>query len=819
MAKKAYAVSKSNNRIVNMMLMFLLAAFMLIIPFFRGLFFRVNYIPAVIFISIIFTAYMIYKFRDKSYKVLDTYIDISVILIPAAYLISFFFAVNAKDALDLLLLYCSYFMLYKITSDLSGRNEKYKNIFINIIIASTFIVSLASILHIAGILEIKGALIGKRLNGPYQYPNTTASVLGVGIILALNKLINERNIKAAAIYQVILTSLVSTFIFTLSRGGYLVLTGVLLLNFFLIKTKAKLKFILGFIVAFLSGSMLIYKFYTLSEEGLSAVWKYYLIGLIAGGLVTYIIYFFKSRLKIRFTDKSINIALITVVVVFAGAAGFVFSVKEPIEYRVEHQASEKNSWKNAVINLYELEPNSKYTVEFEVKASVESPNSYGIKILSYDSANKSTEIFNHFEPASSEFTKKSVNFTTLEDTNRIAILLYNYESSSYTIYKNVLIKDSNGIAVKRMEQLKYVPAAIANRLSDINLETKSVSLRTYFTKDGLKIIKDYPLIGAGGGAWKNLYRQYQSIPYNTTEVHNFYVQYGTEVGIIGIGALIALLVLIVISMVKSIKVSSQYLYVYLAAMLLLLHSSIDFNLSLVAVGYILWMLIGIINSEKNTPLIKKSTQRYIGVLTLVLSFAVIIISSSMYYGMKLGAQGALTAKEGKDMDKAIELYEKASTFDKYNAAYRYDLAQIMNNQLRKTKNRKYLDGFLEQVSFIRKYEPYNHEYTPTICSMYLAIGMLDEASNLADVKLKDEPLLLQSYMVKIDVNYEIASYYLKNEKVEEAIPYLEKVIKTKDELDIINANLKEPLNLTGDYPKKLEAASRTLEMIKADLKK
>lgn len=819
MAKKTYTISNSDNKIVNIIFILLLAVFMLIIPFYRGLFFRVNYIPAVIFISIIFTAYMIYKFRDKSCKVLDTYIDISVILIPVAYLISFFFAVNAKDALDLLLLYCSYFMLYKITSDLSGRNEKYKNIFINIIIASTFIVSLASILHIAGILEIKGALLDKRLNGPYQYPNTNASVLGVGIILALNKLINESDAKAITIYQIALTSLVPTFIFTLSRGGYLVLTGVLLLNFFLIKTRAKLKFILGFLVAFLSGSMLIYKFYTLPEESLSDVWTYYLISVIAGGLITYIIYSFKSRLKLKFTDKSINIALITVVVVFAGAAGFVFSVKEPIEYRVEHQASEKNSWKNAVINLYELEPNSKYTVEFEVKASVESPNSYGIKILSYDSANKSTEIFNHFEPASSEFTKKSFNFTTQQDTNRVAILLYNYESNSYTIYKNVLIKDSNGIAVKRMEQLKFVPAAIANRLADINLETRSVSLRTYFTKDGLKIIKDYPLIGAGGGAWKNLYRQYQSIPYNTTEVHNFYVQYGTEVGIIGIGALIALLVLIVISMVKSIKVRSQYLYVYLAAMLLLLHSSIDFNLSLVAVSYILWMLIGIINSEKNTPLIKKSTQKYIGALIPVLSFAVIIISSSIYYGMKLGAQGALTAKEGKDINKAIELYEKASTFDRYSAVYRIDLAQIMNNQLRKTKNRKYLDGFLEQVSFIRKYEPYNHEYTPTICSMYLAIGMLNEASNLADVKLKDEPLLLQSYMVKIDVNYEIASYYLKNEKVEEAIPYLEKVIKAKDELDVVNANLKEPLNLTGDYPKKLDAAFRTLEMIKADLKK
>ncbi|MEA4848786.1 MAG: O-antigen ligase family protein [Clostridiaceae bacterium] len=820
MGKKAHSKSNrsSDSKTIYYIFMFLIAAFMLLIPFYRGLFFRTGYIPAIAFVSIMFAGFSAYKLRDKTYKILDTYMDLSVLLLPAAYLISFFFAVNARDAMDMFLLYCSYFMLYKLISGLSAKDEKYKNIFINLLIASTFILSFASMLNVAGIVDIKGAFEGKRLFGLYQYANTTASVLGVGIILSLNKLISEGNTKKAAVYQLVLTALISAFIFTLSRGGYLVLAGVLLLNFLLIKARARLKLLLSIFISFLSSSVLIYEFYTLAEENISGIWIHYLISITASAIIIYIIYSFRNRVKIKFTEKSINIALITVVVIFTGISVFLFSVKEPIEYRIEHKAGEEKSWKNKSINLYGLEQDSQYTIEFDVRASIDNLNSYRIIIGSYNSMNEYSELFNFSEPTGYEYSPKNFKFITLEDTNEIRILLYNHETDSYTVYKNVVIKDSNGNIVKKMDKLKYVPEAIANRLADITWETENVSSRIYFTRDGLKIIKDYPIAGAGGGAWKNLYRQYQSMPYNTTEVHNFYVQYGTEVGIIGLAVLVGLLLLLIISMIKSIKSNSNYLYVYLATMLLLLHSTIDFNLSLAAVGYMLWLLVGIIGSERNTPLIQKLSQRYIGALVLALSLLIFFVSSSVYYGMKFGAQGAAISQENKDIDKAIEVYEKAATFDRYNGAYRIDLAQIMNNKLRETKDKKYYDGIMEQISLIRKYEPYNHQYTPIICSLYLSTGKFEEASKLADIKLQEEPLLSQSYSLKIDVNYELANYYLKENKIQEAIPYLEEIIEANGQFEKINKDLKTPLKLTEDYSKKFEAAQRTLDMIKADMK-
>jgi tetratricopeptide (TPR) repeat protein len=271
-------------------------------------------------------------------------------------------------------------------------------------------------------------------------------------------------------------------------------------------------------------------------------------------------------------------------------------------------------------------------------------------------------------------------------------------------------------------------------------------------------------------------------------------------------------------MVKSIKGDSPYLYVYLAAMLLLIHSTIDFNLSLAAVGYILWMLIGIINSDKSTPLKVILQQKYVAALVLALSLVIFFVSSSIYYGIKLGTQGAKTSNENKDVNKAIELYKKASTSDRYNGAYRIDLAQILNNQFRRTKDEKYNNAVIEQISLIKKYEPYNYKYAPIICNLYLSTGKFREASVLTDEKLQNEPMVVQSYELKIDLNYEVANYYVRDKKVQEAVPYLEKILEANAQLEETNKNLKTPLKLTENSLKKVEAAQRTLDMIKSDAK-
>ena len=316
-------------------------------------------------------------------------------------------------------------------------------------------------------------------------------------------------------------------------------------------------------------------------------------------------------------------------------------------------------------------------------------------------------------------------------------------------------------------------------------------------KDGIKIFKDYPLIGAGGGAWKNLYRKYQSYPYNTTEVHNFYVQYAVEVGILGLAILFIVLIQLFIGFIKSIKNKSNYLTVYLAVMLLLIHSFIDFNLSLPAVTFILWMLIGILNNDNNIKQITLPQKKTACIGFIIISIFILITSSSIYYGMNLGDKASKMVNE--DIDTAIPLYQKAMKFDKYNNAYRADYAQIMSSKLNETKDVNYFNNMMEQIEKIRKTEPHNYKYASVILNLLLSNGQLDKAVALANDRVKDEPMVPESYIMKIDVNYEIAKHYFSNNEHAKAIPYLENILEVENEYNNAQEKSLQQIKLEKKY--------------------
>ena len=182
--------------------------------------------------------------------------------------------------------------------------------------------------------------------------------------------------------------------------------------------------------------------------------------------------------------------------------------------------------------------------------------------------------------------------------------------------------------------------------------------------------------------------------------------------------------------------------------------------------------------------------------------------------MKLGAKAAMTSQAKMDVNTTIGLYKKAAALDRFNAMYRIDLAQIMNKELKETKDRKYYDGVMEQISLIRKYEPHNHQFTSVICNIYLSLGKFEEASELVDFRAQDEPLIAQSYKSKIDVNFEIVKYYAKNNTMQEAIPYLREIAEAKEQIERINAELQEPIVLDENTLEKVEASLKALEAMK-----
>ncbi|EPY07917.1 O-antigen polymerase [Paenibacillus alvei TS-15] len=142
-----------------------------------------------------------------------------------------------------------------------------------------------------------------------------------------------------------------------------------------------------------------------------------------------------------------------------------------------------------------------------------------------------------------------------------------------------------------------LPESIATRLETINFQQHSVLERITFYKDSMKLVADYPLFGAGGGAWAALYAKYENNPYDIQQAHSFYMQYLVETGIIGILILMALLIYIYISYIRSFirateeKRDSHFLYFILATSILV-HSVMDFNMSFVYIGILVFLCLG-----------------------------------------------------------------------------------------------------------------------------------------------------------------------------------------------------------------------------------
>ncbi|MBX5466951.1 MAG: O-antigen ligase family protein [Firmicutes bacterium] len=75
-----------------------------------------------------------------------------------------------------------------------------------------------------------------------------------------------------------------------------------------------------------------------------------------------------------------------------------------------------------------------------------------------------------------------------------------------------------------------LPASLYTRLLEVNGRQLSIWQRGVFVADGIRMALSRPLLGYGAGGWGAGYRQYQSLPYTSREVHDGWVQWWIDGG-------------------------------------------------------------------------------------------------------------------------------------------------------------------------------------------------------------------------------------------------------------------------------------------------
>jgi hypothetical protein len=268
---------------------------------------------------------------------------------------------------------------------------------------------------------------------------------------------------------------------------------------------------------------------------------------------------------------------------------------------------------------------------------------------------------------------------------------------------------------------KLLPDNIQKRIETINFQQHSVLERGTFYTDAMKVITDHPLIGLGGGAWSAVYEKYQNNPYTSRQAHNFYLQYAIEVGILGFIVLVAFLGGIFYFYIRHFFTSHDerrnvYLPFVIVAITLLIHSALDFNMSYVYLGILLFLCLGCMvggiefapndrwQRMANTRWNKlfPATTAIIALITLIGSFQ--LVSSGKYY-----VQARQAADTTGNIHQIFPPLDRALKSVPNHLEYNLFKIAVLQQIYDQTKDSRYEQELQKRIDLLHKKEPYNRQ--------------------------------------------------------------------------------------------------------------
>lgn len=232
--------------------------------------------------------------------------------------------------------------------------------------------------------------------------------------------------------------------------------------------------------------------------------------------------------------------------------------------------------------------------------------------------------------------------------------------------------------------LLFTPNPMIKRLIHIGEEDIHAYERLLVWKATWDIIKDYPLFGTGLGTFRDYYPQYKpQIGFRTAGfAHNEYLQYGAELGLIGLIPALWFLILFFKHSKKLLFQRESGLIIALASSMvaILVHSLVDFNLHTIPITTTFFYLLGLSVSSQRAVIQKPKEKSPLARRGI----ALLIIAVVLVYGMLLiqpylawlhWKRGDLCLEGGK-REEALSQYQKAITLQPCCPLYHKVLADL-----------------------------------------------------------------------------------------------------------------------------------------------
>jgi O-antigen ligase/tetratricopeptide (TPR) repeat protein len=249
--------------------------------------------------------------------------------------------------------------------------------------------------------------------------------------------------------------------------------------------------------------------------------------------------------------------------------------------------------------------------------------------------------------------------------------------------------------------------ALATRATSIvDPSDYSIQGRLNFWRAGLAIFRDHPLVGTGPGTFPAVHAAYQKdVRYYARDAHNFYIQVMSEMGVIGVGALLVLGASIGSMWGRTLRAArgkEEYpllVGVGLGILAFSLHSAFDMDWMFPATAAMAFGLIGVL-AWYDASIETRSAGMLAGVQTeaplkaawrghwgRITGLFVLLIALAMTGAIWMAHRHAVWAQEAaqrRDWATAIDHYAAAARWDplssRYLDAYAWALIQTGDSQ-------------------------------------------------------------------------------------------------------------------------------------------
>ncbi|MDF9408420.1 O-antigen ligase family protein [Pelotomaculum isophthalicicum JI] len=362
---------------------------------------------------------------------------------------------------------------------------------------------------------------------------------------------------------------------------------------------------------------------------------------------------------------------------------------------------------------------------------------------------------------------------------------------------------------------------LLSRLMRVNTSENNFQSRMVYYTDALKMVKDRPLLGWGGGGWLSGYPAYQSYNYISTTVHNHFLQVWVEAGTL------AMIVFIIPFLVltrglwrlyhtrKIRQLSPETWTIGVAALALGMHSAIDFDLSFSSIALLLWGLLALFACQEMVLGFDRVSQDSFGskragavkfnvLLAIFLSLASISLAAGTIT-LRAGeakAKACVLAIQKGDREAAIENIQAASRLDRWSAQHPIIQAQLLMSGIEDNPDplaKNYLaNESLNLVQRALKLDSYNSENHFMLARLYLANGNLEDTLAEAERAKVLQPWLIRTYEEYNSIYENVAVQQLLRGQKEEAGDTLRRVLAATQEAVSKKETLPTRLNSLWD---------------------